>query len=507
MQQTSLLLEILSKGEKIAAHKPWPRYRLDRQTWSRLAAAAQSTKWDLLGLWADTQEVHLALYDEEFGTTAIASYACENGAFPSVSGAWPSAIRLERTIEDFFGYTAEGLVDTRPWLDHGQFPLKHPLLAKPLPPEPRPAVQYDFLAAGGEPLHQIPVGPVHAGIIEPGHFRFHCNGEAVVRLEERLGYVHKGIEKLMEGKAIDEAARVVARTSGDATVAYSLAYARAVEAALDVKIPARAHALRAVMAEMERMANHFGDVGAICNDAAFAFMHSQCGILRERVLAAAMACFGHRLMMDRVVPGGVTNDIGAEQTKLLRDLVRTLRQDFAPLVDLYDNKPSLLDRTVTTGMVSGLLVQRFAAGGHVGRASSRGFDARRAIPYEPYEALDFEVPVFSEGDVHARVWVRIREIGASMKMIEQLLAHLPVDGIAVLVRAQAGEGVALVESFRGDVLVWVKIGDDGKIMRCHPRDPSWFQWPLLEAAIEGNIVADFPLCNKSFNCSYSGQDL
>jgi Ni,Fe-hydrogenase III large subunit/Ni,Fe-hydrogenase III component G len=500
-------MDILSRGEKVEAHKPWPRYRLERQTWEELLYEAQTAKWDLLGLWADTQEVHLALYDGDTRVTAIASFVCSNSKFPSVTEIWPSAIRLERTVQDFYGYVSENLADTRPWLDHGQFPMKHPLLARPLPAEPRPATEYEFLSAGGEPLHQIPVGPVHAGIIEPGHFRFHANGEAVVRLEERLGYVHKGIEKLMEGRTVEDAARVVARTSGDATVAYGIAYARAVEAALDVKVTGRAHALRALMAEMERIANHFGDVGAVCNDAAFAYMHSQCGVLRERVLAAAMACFGHRLMMDRVVPGGVTHDIGADQVKLLREMVRTLRQDFAPLVELYDNKPSLLDRTVSTGTVSSLLVERFAAGGHVGRASSRSFDARKSVPYEPYEDLDFEVPVFSEGDVHARVWVRIREIGASLKLIEQLLASLPADKLLVPVPVKAGEGVALVESFRGDVLVWVKIGADGRIVRCHPRDPSWFQWPLLEASIEGNIVADFPLCNKSFNCSYSGQDL
>jgi Ni,Fe-hydrogenase III large subunit len=507
MTQSSHFLDILARGERVAAHKPWPRYRLDRQTWMDMVHEAHQSKIDLLGFWADREEVHLALYEEKFNTIAIASYACENGTFPSVSETWPSAIRLERTVQDFFGFVAEGLIDKRPWLDHGQFPLKHPLLAKPLPAEPRPGTSYAFLAAGGEPLHQIPVGPVHAGIIEPGHFRFHANGEAVVRLEERLGYVHKGIEKLMEGKTVDEAARVVARTSGDATVAYSFAYARAVEAALDIKVTARAHALRALMAEMERIANHFGDVGAICNDAAFAFMHSQCGILRERVLAAAFACFGHRLMMDRILPGGVTHDIGPDEIKLLQEMAGSLRRDFAPLVDLYDNKPSLLDRTVTTGVVSSLLVQRFAAGGHVGRASSRSFDARKSAPYAPYDDLDFEVPVFSEGDVHARVWVRIREIGASLKMIEQILAQLPMDKISVPVHAKAGEGAALVESFRGDIFVWVRIDAGGRILRCHPRDPSWFQWPLLEAAIEGNIVADFPLCNKSFNCSYSGQDL
>ena len=373
--------------------------------------------------------------------------------------------------------------------------------------EKRLATDYEFLEVKGEGLHQIPVGPVHAGVIEPGHFRFTCNGETVVRLEERLGYVHKGIERHLQGKTIEDAAKVVARVSGDSTVAYSLAFARAVEAALGIEVSARAHALRAVMAELERVANHLGDVGSVCNDAAFAFMLSQCHTLREKVAATAAACFGHRLMMDRVVPGGVTHDLGSEAIALLTKLTATLRREFSPLVELYDTKSSMLDRTVTTGTVGGALVHRFAVGGHVGRASSRGFDARQVAAYPPYDSLDFNVPVFHEGDVNARVQVRIAEIWASLTLIEHLLRSLPKGALKAEIPARAGEGMSLVESFRGDILVWVRLGADGKVVRCHPRDPSWFQWPLLENSIEGNIVADFPLCNKSFNCSYSGQDL
>jgi Ni,Fe-hydrogenase III large subunit len=354
---------------------------------------------------------------------------------------------------------------------------------------------------------------VHAGIIEPGHFRFTASGETVVRLEQRLGYVHKGIESLMGGATIDKAARLAARTSGDSTVAYSIAFAHAIEAALAVEPPPRARHLRALMAELERLANHFGDIGAVCNDASFSLMHAHCGILRERVLRAAAACFGHRLMMDRVVPGGVAADINVDGANLIRALLADVRLKFPPLVELYDNTASLQDRTAATGVVRAELVSQFGASGYVGRASGRNFDARKAPGYPPYDRLEFTVPVLTAGDVNARVWIRIREVEQSLSLIEQILAGLPHGPIAVAIgegdRETGGassEGLGLAEGFRGDVFVWVRLVGL-KVARCHLRDPSWFQWPLLEAAIEGNIVADFPLCNKSFNCSYSGHDL
>lgn len=507
MSETSELMSFLAASEAVADHRPWPRHRLTRAQWLALIARLEQADWTLIGLWAEPRELHLALLEPASGSIAVASLSCPDGRFPSVSRYRPGAIRLERAIQDLVGLVADGLPDPRPWLDHGRWPVRQPPAGASIAAEPRPDAAYRFLPAEGEALHQIPVGPVHAGIIEPGHFRFHCNGEAVVRLEERLGYVHKGTEKLMEGIGVAEAARLAARVSGDSTVAHSLAFARAVEAALDVAAPPRAAWMRALMAELERIANHLGDIGAICNDAAFVFMHSQCGILRERVLRAAEVCFGHRLMMDRVVPGGVTRDLGDEGKRLLHGLVAALRRDFKPLVELYDNKPSLLDRTVGTGITSAALVHRFAAGGYVGRAAARSFDARRVPGYPPYDELDFEVPVFSEGDVNARVWVRIREVDASLGIVEQVLANLPDGPLTRELPLRGGEGLSLVEGFRGDILTWVRLDENGRVARCHPRDPSWFQWPLLEAAIEGNIVADFPLCNKSFNCSYSGHDL
>ena len=332
----------------------------------------------------------------------------------------------------------------------------------------------------GEGLHRIPVGPVHAGIIEPGHFRFTANGETVVRLEQRLGYVHKGIESLMAGATIEKAAQLAGRTSGDSTVAYALAFAHAVEAALNIAVPPRAQYLRALMAELERLANHFGDIGAICNDASFSLMHAHCSILRERILRAADACFGHRLMMDRIVPGGVARDIAADGGMHVKDTLAEIRWRFPRLIELYDNTASLQDRTVKTGVVSAELVRQFGAGGYVGRASGRAFDARKAHAYAPYDRLEFEVPVLTAGDVNARVWVRIREVEQSLALVDQILARLPDGAIAVPVTAPAGasEGLGLVEGFRGDVLAWLRL-DGSRVVRCHLRDPSWFQWPLL----------------------------
>jgi Ni,Fe-hydrogenase III large subunit len=329
----------------------------------------------------------------------------------------------------------------------------------------------------------------------------------VVRLEERLGYVHKGIGGLMAGADLAKAAKLAGRTSGDSTVAYACAFARAVEAATGIEVPPRAHYLRALMAELERVANHFGDIGAICNDASFAIMLAHCGVLRERMLRFAGAAFGHRLMMDCVIPGGVAVDLTPDGTTELYRLLEEIRRTFPRLIELYDRTASLQDRTVGTGILHPDLARKFAPGGYVGRASGQAFDARKTMPHPPYDVLDFTVPTRPEGDVNARVWIRIDEVGESLSLIDRILVGMPAGPTKCEVPVRAGGGLALVEGFRGDVLVWVEVGDDGKVGQCHLRDPSWFQWPLLEAVIEGNIVADFPLCNKSFNCSYSGHDL
>jgi Ni,Fe-hydrogenase III large subunit len=501
----TVLGDLIDAGIRIGAHRPWPRALVSADLWHAATNVLADGTLTLVGLWGDDRTVQMAL--SEGAEFAVISLDCPDRRFPSVGKTHPPAIRLERTIADLYGLTPELAEDCRPWLDHGRWGVTYPLgdASPALGNPPR----YDFLPVEGESLHRIPVGPVHAGIIEPGHFRFTANGETVVRLEERLGYVHKGIEGLMRGAEISRAAQLAARTSGDSTVAYGIAFARAVEAALGLDAPLRAQWLRGLMAELERLANHFGDIGAICNDATFTLMHAQCGILRERVLRAADLCFGHRLMMDRVVPGGVTADLSPDGAARLRTLVGEIEKTFPKLVELYDNTASLQDRTVSTGFLTPALAQQFGAGGHVGRASGRNFDSRKTPGYPPYDALEFSVPVLEDGDVDARVWIRIKEVEQSLSLIMQLLDRLRAGPISVDISSaerRDGEGVAMAEAFRGDVLVWLRIAE-GKMGRCYLRDPSWFQWPLLEAVIEGNIVADLPLCNKSFNCSYSGHDL
>ena len=501
-------LASIAQGRLVNDHRPWPRVLVTPEIWGAVAKELAAGRGALLGLWGDAGAscaVHMAVMAEDTKDIVVISLECSEEQFPSVGALHPPALRLERALHSLYGLRPIGAPDSRPWLDLGFWGVQYPLGARSAAP---PAQPYEFLPVEGENLHQIPVGPVHAGIIEPGHFRFTASGETVVRLEERLGYVHKGIESLMAGTTIESAAKLAARTSGDSTVAYGIAFARAVEAAMKVEVPRRAHYLRALMAELERLANHFGDIGAICNDASFAIMHAHCGILRERVLRAAQFCFGHRLMMDRVVPGGVAADLHAEGAGFLIGALQQFRQTFPRLVELYDNTASLQDRTASTGIVDTALARRFGASGFVGRASGRDFDARKNPGYPPYQELNFDVPVLTDGDVNARVWLRIREVEQSFALIEQIIERLPQGPVAVALDMgeRVGEGLTLVEGFRGDVLASVKLESD-RVVQCHLRDPSWFQWPLLEAAIDGNIVADFPLCNKSFNCSYSGHDL
>ncbi|MBF0353994.1 MAG: NADH-quinone oxidoreductase subunit C [Alphaproteobacteria bacterium] len=513
MTETNQLLRLLKEFPLAETHRPWARRIVDFEAWQGSIDLLAVSDWDFLGLWAEPQatdkekfQVHMALRDGENTTVVVVTLPLEGLSYPAVSTVRPGALRLERSIADLFGLIALGAEDMRPWLDHGRWPVNHPLSEA----EPREIApfDYDFLKAeSAEALHQIPVGPVHAGIIEPGHFRFHANGEAVVRLETRLGYVHKGIEALMQGKTLLEASKLAGRVSGDSTVAYAYAFARACEAACDVEAPPRAVWLRAVMAEIERLANHLGDFGAVCNDAAYGIMLAHAMTLKEKVLRAANKAFGHRLMMDCIIPGGVAHDLGKEGMAQIKAMQREVRRGFERLAQLYDDTPSLLDRTVGTGVTMASLAHRFGTGGVIARASGRSIDARRNPGYAPYDELDFDVPLEIDGDVHCRLMVRMAEIRESLALIERFTDGLPSGPLTRPLPAQEGEGMALVEGFRGEILVWVRIDGSGRILRCFPRDPSWFQWPLLEACIDGNIVADFPLCNKSFNCSYSGSDL
>jgi Ni,Fe-hydrogenase III large subunit len=475
----------------------YARIEASEALWIGLSEGCAAGLHDLSALWFDNGAMHMALSDATKKKRAIISFALRDG-YPSVGARHAPAMRLERAMRDLYGVNPIDLPDERSWLDHGAWPKRPAKMEK----------GYSFLPVDGAGLHQIPVGPVHAGIIEPGHFRFTAIGETVVRLEERLGYVHKGVEALCAGAPLAQAGKIAARISGDSTVAYSFAFAIAVEKSLAWEVPVRAHMLRGVMAELERLANHVGDVGAICNDASVIAVQARCALIREEILRASQQCFGHRLMMDRIVPGGVACNLDGVSAAVLQSLMDHIEASFARVISVYDQSPSLQNRTVNTGFTQPDYIRQFAAGGHVGRAGGRDFDARAAFPYPPYDGVTFEIPTRTKSDVDARVWIRIDEIAQSVSIIRQLLGKLqPGPVLSPPPAFSPGAGAALVEAFRGDLFLAVRFEEPGHVAHLHARDASWFQWPLLETAIKGNIVADFPLCNKSFNCSYSGHDL
>jgi Ni,Fe-hydrogenase III large subunit len=470
------------------ARLPWPRFRADGRGWLGLLAQLGGEDWTLVDLFADGADLHLVLRDEEEGALGSVRLPCPSRRFPSIGRVRPGAIRLERAVRDLHGIEAEEGPDLRPLLDH--------------------VPAYPFLAAEGEGVHQIPVGPVHATLGAPAHVRLHVNGELVVRVEARLGYAHKGIEALAIGRTLDEGARLAGRVAGDTTVAYAWAFARATEQLLGVVAPPRALHLRALMAELERIAGHLGDFGAICGEVSFRTIQAQTAVARERILEACESLFGHRLMMDLVVPGGVAIDLPPDGPARLLRLAGELQHLVTELHDVYESKPSLLDRMTGTGIVSRDLVRRFGAGGPIGRAAGRAVDVRRSPGHAPYDTLEFDVPALPAGDIQARTTLRIHEMHQSFRQIRQILEGLPDGPSRIdLPPARAGEGAALVESGRGDVLVHLRLDAGGRIARFRPRDPSWFHWPLLEAAMEGNVLADFPLCARSFNCSVAGHDL
>jgi Ni,Fe-hydrogenase III large subunit len=487
--------------------QPWERFLLTPAAFAALPEAlALEPDLALLSMWAEPAMVHAAFLAASGDRLLLASVPAPAGRYPALSPARPGAVRFERMIGDLFGLTAEGGLDLRPWLDHGCWPVTGPHAARParntLPPAPP-----GFLPIEGEGWHQIPVGPVHAGIIEPGHFRFTVQGETIIRLEQRLGYTHKGTLGLIAGKSPRAAARYAARLSGDSTVAHSLAFALAAEAASGGAAPPRAIWLRAAMLELERIANHLGDWGFICNDAAFAWPHARCGLLRETMLRAHAAAFGHRLMMDRIIPGGLAMDMLEGGEAAIFAALATVEAAIPALLSIYDSHASLQDRMVGTGILTAELARRFAAGGVIGRAAGRCFDARIALPHPPYDVMAPEMACRAEGDVDARVRLRVAELAESIRLARLAIAAAEPGEIHAALPQRGGEGIAVVEGFRGEIVTWMALDDGGLIRSAFPRDPSWLQWPLLEAVVEGNIVADFPLCNKSFNCSYSGVDL
>jgi Ni,Fe-hydrogenase III large subunit len=361
----------------------------------------------------------------------------------------------------------------------------------------------------GDGVHEIPVGPVHAGIIEPGHFRFSVVGEKVLRLEERLGYVHKGVERRFTELPLLGGHRLAARISGDSAVAFSWAYCQALEGMAAVHVPPRAIWLRALALELERLANHLGDLGAIGNDAGFAFGLAQFSRLKEQLLRATQEGLGQRYLMDLVVPGGTRVDLSSTGAHSLMESIQSIIAEVETLHAIYDEHAGLRDRFVGAGVVTPALATKLGLTGLAGRASGQAFDLRCDLPCEPYAYLAPQKTVRAEGDVAARVAVRFGEVTESTRLIGRILRDLPTDShhVALSTPNEGAFGIGVIEGWRGPVFLALEAGGSGMIRRCHPQDPSWQNWPVLEHAIIDNIVPDFPLINKSFNLSYSGHDL
>jgi Ni,Fe-hydrogenase III large subunit/Ni,Fe-hydrogenase III component G len=432
-------------------------------------------------------------------------------SYPRLDDLFPAAARMQRAAADLVGVrAADG--DNRGWLRHGGWRAQDLPLRRDMAPEatfPRGDPRYDFVAVGGDGVHEIAVGPVHAGIIEPGHFRFSVVGERVLRLEQRLGYKHKGIEKRFETLPARDAARLAARVSGDSTVAYSWAYAMALEAAAGTQPPQRALWLRALFLERERIANHLGDLGYLGNDGGLAFGLAQFSRLKEDLLRLNARLFGHRYLMDRVVPGGVAVDLDAVGAQALRDEAKHLEAELLVMRGIYYDHSGLQDRCINCGRLAPATAAALGVVGLAARASGLAMDARLHPGFAPYDNLQPRVASHRNGDVAARIVVRFEEIFESLKLTRRILDALPGGAtLAPPAEAPAGaRGIGWVEGWRGEVIVALEAGPGGSLRRCHPHDPSWQNWPALEHAVIGNIVPDFPLINKSFNLSYAGADL
>lgn len=491
---------------------------VDLVSWRMLAQAVAAADGHLVAIWGvDDRDRGLgfgmrAAYGlRDCLLVAALPLAPEAPVYPDLASIFPAAGRMQRATFDLLGLQPLGAEDARPWLRHGAWPKEVHPLQRGAPVDTGSAMQpevYPFVSVTGEGVHEIPVGPVHAGTIEPGHFRFSIIGERVLRLEEHLGYKHKGIEKRFEGLDIPGGARLAARVSGDSTVAYGWAFAMAVEGALGHRIGERTAWLRALALERERVANHLGDLGFIGNDAGLGFALAQFSRLREDWLRTNAALFGHRLAMDFVVPGGVAGDMEDQVERDMRLQARNVEGEVLQLRALLDDHAGLQDRLRRCGVVTPELAKRLGLTGLAGRASGVARDLRVQSPVAPYDRISPQLCVSSDGDVAARAAVRFDEIVESLHLIQRLLDTLPPREDAAALPDAKGHrfGVGRVEGWRGEVLLALEL-DDGVVRRAHPHDPSWQNWPVLEHAILGNIVPDFPLINKSFNLSYAGVDL
>ncbi len=429
--------------------------------------------------------------------------------FRSITPKIPSANWYEREIQDMFGLTPLGHPDPRRLINFedwpsGLYPLRKDFDIRTK--AERVEGEYKYRRVEGEGVYEIPVGPVHAGVIEPGHFRFSVAGEPVLNLEIRHFYTHKGVEKLFENISIDKAVFLAERVSGDNSVAHAVAFCQAVEKIAGMDIPPRAKYIRTILMELERLYNHLGDIAGIATDVAYAFGAAHANFLKEEILQLNETVTGSRLLRGMNTIGGVRRDIGDKKDKIQQKLA-SIKSDFKELMELLFASPSVADRIETTGRIYNDIAKELHVVGPVARASGIDRDTRRDYPYAAYAELDFKVPVLKSGDVNSRTRVRADEIYESINMIEQALSRLP-DGDIKYDLKEILDGYALgyTEAPRGETLYWVMI-ENNRIERCKVRDPSFCNWLAIEYAVLDNIVPDFPIINKSLSLSYSGNDM
>jgi Ni,Fe-hydrogenase III large subunit/NADH:ubiquinone oxidoreductase subunit C len=430
-----------------------------------------------------------------------------NGVFPSIAAEIPAVNWQEREIQDWFGLQAEGHPNPRRVALHDNWPDVQPMrkdfpIHTVLPPFA--GDRHVYRPTLGEGVFQIPVGPIHAGIIEPGHFNFAVAGEPILYLQLRMFYVHKGIEKRFETMHVNHAAFLAESISGDSSFSHGVAFCQAIEKAGEVTIPERAAQIRTVLLELERVYNHVADIGAIATDVGFVIANAHASRLREMILVLNEQLTGSRLLRGVVCPGGLRRDCALEPLGVLS----TFERDFNELIAIIETSDSTRDRLERTGTLRPEKARDLGIVGVGGRASGQDRDLRRDHPYASYESVELKVPVYQEGDVLRRMQVRVDEVRESLRVIRAVAAQMKPGAVRVAMPQLPADRCALgaVEGWRGEILHWIRTGEAGRLERCKIKDPSLNNWPALVEAVEGNIVPDFPVINKSFNLSYSGTD-
>ena len=435
----------------------------------------------------------------------------DNLEFPSLSAEFPSVNWQEREIQDWFGLKAVGHPNPRRVALHDNWPEVYPLrkdfaLETVLPPFE--GERHIYRQALGEGVFQVPVGPVHAGIIEPGHFNFAVAGEPILYLQLRMFYTHKGTEKLFEKLPIHKAVFLAESISGDSSFSHGTAFCQAIERAARIEVPLRALVMRTILLELERICNHVADIGAIATDVGFAIANAHASRLKEALVTLNEEMTGSRLLRGMVCIGGVRRSWDPAQLGTLRSAVDIFASEFKDLISLIDSSESTRDRLEQTGVLRPEKARDLGIVGVGGRASGVDLDVRRDHPYAAYSRYSFRVPVYRAGDVFHRMQVRIDEVNESVGIIRKAVAENSRGDFRAPVPVIPSDRCALsaVEGWRGEIIHWIRTGPDNHLQRCKIKDPSLNNWPALVEAVQGNIIADFPVINKSFNLSYSGTD-